>query len=200
MDIMDIAHKTCRTFFNFFCKKIATALSLFICFVRCFRFFLKPQYKNMRYIFILFIVCSITYVASNYQPPAEIITEHLFAKPHLGSVSFNSCPLSCDCTLTTVDCADGGLTGDLANILTNLPARIMHLNLFNNDLTSIPVNFLRDYTALRTIDLRGNKLTSILKDSFQDLPALKTIYLSFNKIVTIEPGMLILLLIDIISF
>ena len=112
----------------------------------------------------------------------------------------NSCPLTCDCTLTTVDCADGGLTGDLANILTNLPARIMHLNLFNNDLTSIPVNFLRDYTALRTIDLRGNKLTSILKDSFQDLPALKTIYLSFNKIVTIEPGMLILLLIDIISF
>ena len=156
----------------------------------------------MRYIF-LFIVCSITYVTtSNYPPPAEVVTEHLFAKPHLGSVSFNSCPLTCDCTLTTVDCADGGLTGDLANILTELPARIMHLNLLNNDLTSIPVNFLRHFTALRTIDLRGNKLTSILKDSFQDLPALKTIFLSFNKIVTIEPGMLILLLllIDIISF
>jgi hypothetical protein len=74
--------------------------------------------------------------------------------------------------------------------LTKLPDRIMHLNLFDNDLTSLPSNFFQQhqYPALRSIDFRNNSLTTIEAGTFTNLPALTTLYLSYNDIKTIEPG------------
>ena len=66
----------------------------------------------------------------------------------------------------------------------------MHLNLFDNDLTSLPSNFFQQhqFSALRSIDFRNNSLTTIKAGTFTNLPALTTLYLSYNDIETIEPG------------
>ena len=50
-----------------------------------------------------------------YAPPGDVVGAHENANAHLGSSSFAECPLTCSCTLTTVDCAGRYISKTTAN-------------------------------------------------------------------------------------
>ena len=120
-----------------------------------------------------------TYAVSPYT--AE---NHPYRVPltHQASIRSVSCPPSCYCSSTTWNCDNGGLT--LAP--EGIPSTILYLSFRNNDIQSIPPDFLRDLPLLRTFDMRDNRIESINYAAFSDLPQLETIYLANNKIKSIQ--------------
>ncbi|XP_066267163.1 uncharacterized protein [Branchiostoma lanceolatum] len=119
-----------------------------------------------------------------------------------------SCPQSCNCYSTKVDCS--GLR--LAQIPQGVPTTTTHLYLRNNDINNIKVgdfagltalqeldlsdNLLRNITHgvlgglanLQTLRLRGNFINNIAAGAFTGLSSLKTLILSKNSISSVSSG------------
>ncbi|KAI1890549.1 hypothetical protein AGOR_G00154830 [Albula goreensis] len=131
----------------------------------------------------------------------------------LSIVGLDSCPAPCSCSGETspaqiLDCSKKRLTA----APPNPPAWITHLNMNNNELTSLPflgdVTFnittlslihnriselvtqqLQPYISLETLDLSSNSISELKAGSFPPMQ-LKYLNLSNNKISNLEPGCL----------
>jgi hypothetical protein len=114
---------------------------------------------------------------------AEAVPAYAQRLDHLGSVRALQCPVTCSCTATTWDCSHANLT----EFPHGIPKNLMALNLFNNQIPSIPVGELAGFPLLRVLDLRNNSITKLPKHTVANCSALETIFLSFNLVDEISP-------------
>ena len=109
---------------------------------------------------------------------AEVVPAYAKRLDHLGSVRPVQCPITCACTATTWDCSHANLT----KFPRGIPKNIMALNLFNNQIPSIPVGEISGFPLLRVLDVRNNSITKLHKGTVVNCSALETIFLSFNLV------------------
>ena len=114
---------------------------------------------------------------------AEVVPAYPKRLDHLGSVRPPQCPITCACTATTWDCSHANLT----KFPRGIPKNIMALNLFNNQIPSIPVGEISGFPLLRVLDVRNNSITKLHKGTVVNCSALETIFLSFNLVDEISP-------------
>ncbi|XP_078612818.1 uncharacterized protein LOC144882711 [Branchiostoma floridae x Branchiostoma japonicum] len=95
----------------------------------------------------------------------------------------SSCPSSCNCYGTKVDCSSLGLT----TVPQGVPASTTHLYLRSNNINSISVVDFRGLNALQELDLSANKIRTIPYGVF-DLPNLEILRLPFNSIDSFATG------------
>ena len=100
---------------------------------------------------------------------------------HQASIRSISCPPTCYCSSTTWNCDEAGLT----EVPEGIPATVLYVTFNNNKIKSIPPDFLRDLSLLRTVDLRNNLIEKLEYAAFSDLPQLETIYVANNNIKSI---------------
>lgn len=78
----------------------------------------RLEKKMLPFLFFFFLLVpqlSQSTADLGYAPPGDVVGTHENANAHLGSSSFAECPLTCSCTLTTVDCAGRYISKTTAN-------------------------------------------------------------------------------------
>ena len=119
-------------------------------------------------------------------PPVRGDESILYRSPltHMASIRGIHCPATCFCSKTTWNCDSATLT----EAPTGMPPTILYGNFHNNNIKSIPSNFLVNLPNLQVIDLRNNDIEELNVGAFVDLPQLITILLDDNVIRKIEIG------------
>ncbi|XP_070554176.1 relaxin receptor 2-like [Ptychodera flava] len=93
-------------------------------------------------------------------------------------------PEACECTFTSVSCANANLTG----IPTNISGSVTHLYVSGNKIKRLEPGIFKEYPNLLTLSLFDNAVEKLEEDTFQGLPRLEKLYLNDNKIKEIEDG------------
>ncbi|KAF8354129.1 slt-1, partial [Pristionchus pacificus] len=99
-------------------------------------------------------------------------------------VNQGSCPASCTCVDSVVDCRDR----DLTHIPAFLPASTTELRLEQNRISYIPENALSHMKNLRRLDMSKNAISEIAPGAFRGLDNLNTLVLYGNELVDIPLG------------
>ncbi|GMT07509.1 hypothetical protein PENTCL1PPCAC_29683 [Pristionchus entomophagus] len=99
-------------------------------------------------------------------------------------VSQGSCPASCTCVDSVVDCRDR----DLTHIPAFLPSSTTELRLEQNRISYIPENALSHLKNLRRLDLSKNAISEISPGAFRGLDNLNTLVLYGNELVDLPSG------------
>ncbi|GMT36670.1 hypothetical protein PFISCL1PPCAC_27967, partial [Pristionchus fissidentatus] len=94
-------------------------------------------------------------------------------------VSQGSCPASCTCVDSVVDCRDR----DLSHIPAFLPPSTTELRLEQNRISYIPENAFSHLRKLRRLDLSKNAISEIAPGAFRGLDDLNTLVLYGNELV-----------------
>ncbi|KAI8515289.1 Leucine-rich repeat and fibronectin type III domain-containing protein 1 [Branchiostoma belcheri] len=97
-----------------------------------------------------------------------------------------SCPDSCKCRFSSVDCQ----RGELAEIPRDLPSTIKLLSVTRNNLNHLPENAFTHLQKLEELRLPHNKITRIATGAFNGLRNLKELALDYNEIRVLRRDML----------
>ncbi|XP_038150096.1 uncharacterized protein LOC119789328 isoform X2 [Cyprinodon tularosa] len=87
------------------------------------------------------------------------------------------CPPECACYGRVVQCSDKGVE----QFPYGIPYKTRNILLMNNNISSIQLDLLRDYSSMELISLSNNRLTDgAIEGSFEEIPSLKRLYLDRN--------------------
>ncbi|CAC5421181.1 unnamed protein product [Mytilus coruscus] len=89
----------------------------------------------------------------------------------------------CDCSGTTINCANQNLT----HVPSNIPANTTVLRLNGNQIQIIDATSLSGLTSLLVLDLSKNKLSNIEDGALSDLESLFKLNLFDNKLSSFKP-------------
>ncbi|GMR30900.1 hypothetical protein PMAYCL1PPCAC_01095, partial [Pristionchus mayeri] len=99
-------------------------------------------------------------------------------------VSQESCPASCTCVDSVVDCRDR----DLTHIPAFLPSSTTELRLEQNRISHISENALSHLKNLQRLDMSKNAISEIAPGAFNGLDHLNTLVLYGNELVDLPVG------------
>merc|ERR1719483_1044885 len=103
-----------------------------------------------------------------------------------GCANKKSCPASCYCEGTIVDCSHRGLK----DIPSEIPITTTHLILSDNQITKIPaLGQFNRIPNLKTLDLRRNIIDEVEQGAFEGAYSIDEIFLSENKISAVNRAM-----------
>ena len=105
---------------------------------------------------------------------------------HMASIRSPVCPDTCFCSRLTFNCD----SAKISNLPIGMPPTLLYANFHNNNIRTIPANFLENLPNLQVIDLRNNFIESLDVGAFSNLPQVTTILLDDNLISRIEVGAL----------
>eukprot|EP00943_MAST-04B_sp_MAST-4B-sp1_P003774 g3774.t1 len=119
-------------------------------------------------------------------PPVRGDESIVYRSPltHMASIRGVNCPDTCFCSKLTWNCDSARLT----EAPIGMPPTLLYANFHNNNIKSIPTNFIKNLPNMQVIDLRNNDIEELKAGAFTDLEQITTILLDDNVIRKIEVG------------